>query len=100
MTTATAAEPRKIESPKYPGWQIQRTGPVAYLMTRPSGLFAVSVGHSEAHGWAGELLTRQRGGWAPAKTPFTHSVLGCVAEADRREKAIAKYSSRPLTRTR
>jgi hypothetical protein len=102
MTIATAAKPRKIQSPKYPGWMIERTGPAAYLMTRPSGIFAISVGHSEAHGWTGGLMTKQyRDGsksWEPARTPFTHSVLGCTVEADRREKAIARYQSRLLTK--
>lgn len=96
MTTATATKPRKIESPKYPGWAIERTGPTTYFLTRPGGVYSISVTHGEAHGWCGELLTRQRGGWAPAKTPYVHAVLGCVQEADRREKAIRKYGAKPL----
>jgi hypothetical protein len=102
MTTATAAKPRKIQSPKYPGWTIERTGQADYLMTRPGGIFAISVTHSEAHGWTGELMTMQRRdgfkSWEPARTPFAHSVLGCTAEADRREKAIARYQAKPLTK--
>jgi hypothetical protein len=103
MTTATATKTaRKIQSPKYPGWLIEKTGPADYLMTRPGGIFAISVSHSEAHGWTGELMTMQRRDgsrtWEPARTPFAHSVLGCTVEADRREKAIARYASRPLTK--
>lgn len=98
MTTATATKPRKIRSPKYPGWTIEQTGTSSYLMSRDAGIYAISVRHSEAHGWEGTLLTRQRGGWAPARTPFRHSVIGCAAEADRREVTIAKYAARPLAR--
>jgi hypothetical protein len=96
MTTATATKPRKLTSPRYPGWAIERQGPDSYRMTRPGGVFAIGVGHSEEYGWAGVLMTRQRGGWAPAKTPFAHSVLGCTVEADRREATIRKYALRPL----
>jgi hypothetical protein len=96
MTTA-ATKPRQIESPKYPGWTIERTGS-AYLMTRPGHIFAIAVTHSEAHGWEGTLMTRQRDNWHPARTPYTFSVLGCTAEADRREKVIARYAARPLGR--
>jgi hypothetical protein len=103
MPTATATQPtRKLTSPRYPGWAISQTGPTDYLMTRPAGIFAIGVGHSDEHGWTGELLTMQRRsgdqtrGWEPARTPFTHSVLGCTVEADRREATIAKYTVRPL----
>jgi hypothetical protein len=67
-------------------------------MTRPGGVFAIGVGHSDDHGWVGMLLTRQRGSWGPAKTPYTHCVAGCIAESDRREECIAKYKTRPLTK--
>lgn len=96
MATATLTR-RKLTSDKYPGWAIEKTSATQYLLTR-AGIFAISVAHTDAHGWEGTLMTRQRGGWAPAKTPYTHSVLGCTREADRREKAIAKYAARPLTR--
>lgn len=101
MTTATA---RLIKSKKYPGWTVERLGPTDYLITRPGGVFAIGVGHSEAHGWEGKLMTMQRRsgdqtrGWQPARTPFSHSVLGCIAEADRREKCIAKYAASPLAK--
>jgi hypothetical protein len=98
MMTATAAEPRKLTSPRYPGWAIERVSANEYRMTRPGGVFAIGVGRSDDHGWTGVLLTRQRGGWEPAKTPFRHSVIGCVAEADRREATIRKYAARPLTK--
>jgi hypothetical protein len=97
MTTVTAAKPRKTTSPRYPGWTIEQTGS-SYLMTKPGGVFAIGVGHSDEHGWMGTLLTRQRGGWAPAKTPYVHGVAGCIAEADRREATIAKYKTKPLTK--
>lgn len=96
MTTATAAKPSKTE--KYPGWSISKTGPAAYTMTRPGGVFAISVTHSVAYGYEGTLMTRQTGGWAPAKTPYRFSVIGCVAEADRRESHIAKYAAMPLAK--
>jgi hypothetical protein len=67
-------------------------------MTRPGGIFAIGVGLTETHGWEGVLLTRQGGGWKPAKTPYKHCVLGCTREADRREKVIAKYSSKALNK--
>jgi hypothetical protein len=101
MTTAPA---RKLTSQKYPGWQITREGDGSWFMTRPGGIFAISVTHSEAHGWTGELMTMQRRtgdqtrGWEPAKTPYTHCVLGCTVECDRREKTIAKFQARPLTK--
>lgn len=87
----TAAKPaRKLTSPKYPGWSIERLSPTAYLMVRDAGIYAIAVTHSKSHGWAGELLTNQAIGWAPAKTPFTHCVMGVVREADRRFEQIAK----------
>lgn len=103
MTTATMTKAsRKIQSPKYPGWMIEQTGAADYLMTRDAGIYAISVSHSDAHGWTGELMTKQyRDGtksWEPARTPFAHSVPGCVREADRREKCIARFAARPLTK--
>jgi hypothetical protein len=94
MTTAT--KPREIKNAKYPGWTIEQTGPAAYIMTRPGHIFAIAVTHSDDHGWEGTLMTRQRGNWHPARTPYTFSVLGCTAEADRRERVIARYAARPL----
>jgi hypothetical protein len=100
--TATAAKPRTIRSPKYPGWAIEQVSAREYRLSRPGGVFAIGVSHSEAHGWTGELMTMQRRsgdqtrGWEPARTPYRHSVIGCIAEADRREKQIARYASRPL----
>jgi hypothetical protein len=93
---ATAAKPRTMTSARYPGWAISQIGATDYLMSRPNGIFAIGVGHSDEHGWTGELLTRQRGGWVPAKTPFRHSVIGCITEVERREKQIAKFASKPL----
>jgi hypothetical protein len=95
MTTAT--KPRKLTSARYPGWTIERLDSATqYLMTRPSGVFAIGVSRTDEHGWEGVLLTRQRGGWEPAKTPYRHSVIGCIAEADRRETTIRKYQDGPL----
>jgi hypothetical protein len=94
MTTAT--KPRKLTSPRYPGFAIERLGPDSYRMTRDGGVFAISVSRTDEHGWEGVLLTRQRGGWAPARTPFRHCVIGCVAEVERRETTIRKYAARPL----
>jgi hypothetical protein len=96
MTTATATKPRTMTSARYPGWEIERVGPDSYLMSRPGGIYAIGVGHTDDHGWEGVLLTRQSGGWKPAKTPYKHCVLGCVREADRREKWIAKYQAKAL----
>lgn len=96
MSTATATKPREIKTSKYPGWSISRVGTDSYLMTRPGGIFAIGVGYSDEQGWEGVLLTRQRGGWMPAKTPYRHAVIGCVQEADRRERHIRKYAARPL----
>jgi hypothetical protein len=96
------AKPRKLTSPRYPGWAIEKTGSTDYRMSRPGGVFAIGVTHSEAHGWTGELMTMQRRsgdqtrGWEPARTPFRHCVAGCIVEADRREATIAKYAVRPL----
>jgi hypothetical protein len=98
MTTATAAKPRKTTSPRYPGWTIERVSANEYRMTRPGGVFAIGVGHSDDHGWTGTLLTRQRGGWGPAKTPYTHCVAGCIREIERREERIARYRAKPLTK--
>jgi hypothetical protein len=98
MPTATATKPRKLTSARYPGWVIEQVSVHEYRMTRPGGVFAIGVSHSEAHGWEGVLMTRQRGGWEPARTPYRHSVIGCAAEVERREKQIAKYASRPLGR--
>lgn len=95
MTTATPTR-REIKTSKYPGWSISRVGTTDYLMTRPCGIFAIGVGHCEVEGWSGELLTRQSGGWRPARTPYVHAVIGCVQEADRREKAIARYAKKGL----
>jgi hypothetical protein len=92
---ATATETRKLTSARYPGWAIERLSPAIYLMTRP-GVFAIGVSRTDEHGWTGELMTRQRGGWVPAKTPYRHSVSGCVAEVERREATIRKYAVRPL----
>jgi hypothetical protein len=101
MSTATQAT-RKIKSPKYPGWEIEKFSDVDYLMTRPDGIFAIAVSHSEVHGWFGELLTMQRRdgvkSWEPARTPYSHAVVGCVQEADRREKAIRRHAVKPLVR--
>jgi hypothetical protein len=94
----TATKLRKLTSDRYLGWVIERTGQDSFLMTRPGHIFAIAVTHSETHGWEGALLTRQRGNWHPARTPYTFSVLGCTAEADRREKVIARYAARPLGR--
>jgi hypothetical protein len=97
MTTATATKPtRKLTSARYPGFAIERLGPMSYRMTRPGGVFAIGVSRTDEHGWEGVLLSRQRGGWEPAKTPYRHSVSGCVVEADRRETTIRKYASKPL----
>jgi hypothetical protein len=96
MTTATATKPRKLSSKKYPGWTIERLGPTDYLMSRPGGVFAIGVSRTDNHGWEGTLMTRQRGGWEPARTPYRHSVIGCTVEADRREATIRKYASKPL----
>jgi hypothetical protein len=93
-----AAKPRKLSSPRYPGWTIEQVSAHEYRLTRPGGVFAIGVGHSEEHGWEGVLLTRQRGGWEPARTPYRHAVIGCIAEADRREMTIRKYSSKPLSK--
>jgi hypothetical protein len=93
---ATAAKPRTMTSARYPGWAISQTDAGSYLMTRPGGVFAIGVSHSEEHGWAGVLLTRQRGNWEPARTPYRHAVIGCVAEVERREKQIRKYQDGPL----
>jgi hypothetical protein len=104
MTTATAAKPRKTTSPRYPGWTIERVSAKEYRMTRPGSVFAIGVGHSDDHGWTGKLMTMQRRsgdqtrGWEPARTPFRHSVIGCVAEVERREKTIAKYAAKALTK--
>jgi hypothetical protein len=98
MSTATAAKPRTLMSPRYPGWLIEKTPAGEYLMTREGGIFAIGVGLTDTHGWEGVLLTRQSGGWKPAKTPYKHAVIGCVREADRREKVIAKYSSKALNK--
>jgi hypothetical protein len=98
MTAATATKPRTMTSARYPGWEIQEVGRDSFLMTRPGGIFAIGVGLTETHGWEGVLLTRQGGGWKPAKTPYKHCVLGCVREADRREKTIAKYAAKQLSR--
>jgi hypothetical protein len=95
---ATAAKPRQIESPKYPGWTIEKTSATSYRMTREGHIFAIEVTNSDDHGWEGTLMTLQRGNWHPARTPYTFSVLGCTAEADRREKVIARYAARPLGR--
>jgi hypothetical protein len=95
MTTATKPA-RKLMSDRYPGWVIERTGQDSFLMSRPDGVFAIGVSRTEAHGWTGVLLTQQRGGWAPARTPFRHSVIGCIAEVERREATIRKYQSKPL----
>jgi hypothetical protein len=97
MSTATATKPRTLTSPRYPGWEITRIGP-EFLMTREGGIFAIGVGLTETHGWEGVLLTRQGGGWKPAKTPYVHCVLGCTREADRREKTIKKYAAKRLTK--
>jgi hypothetical protein len=97
MTTATHPT-RKLTSARYPGFAIERLGPMSYRMTREGGVFAIGVSRTEAHGWEGVLLTRQRGGWEPARTPFRHSVIGCVAEVERREKQIAHYASKPLSK--
>jgi hypothetical protein len=94
MTTAT--KPRKLTSPRYHGWLIEKTSATQYLMTREGGVFAIGVSRTEAHGWTGELMTMQRGGWAPAKTPYRHSVSGCIAEVERRETTIRKYAAKPL----
>jgi hypothetical protein len=92
----TAAKPtRKLTSARYPGFAIERLSPASYLMTRP-GVFAISVSRTEVHGWEGCLMTKQSGGWAPAKTPYRHSVIGCIAEVERREATIRKYASKPL----
>jgi hypothetical protein len=98
MTTATATKPRKLTSPRYPGWAIEKTSATNYLMTRPGGVFAIGVSRTDEHGWTGELMTMQRGGWEPARTPYRHAVLGCTVEADRREKQIAKYAAKALTK--
>jgi hypothetical protein len=98
MTTATAAKPRTMTSARYPGWEITANRAESYLMSRPGGIFAIGVGLTETHGWEGVLLTRQGGGWKPAKTPYKHCALGCVREADRREKTIAKYQAKRLTK--
>jgi hypothetical protein len=98
MTTATATKPCTLTSPRYPGWEIQKIGRDSYLMSRPGGIFAIGVGHTETHGWEGVLLSRQGGDWKPAKTPYVHCVLGCTREADRREKTIAKYAAKRLTK--
>jgi hypothetical protein len=96
--TATATETRKLTSARYPGWTVEKTSATTYLMTRPGHVFAIGVSRTEEHGWEGVLLTLQRGNWHPARTPYTFSVLGCTAEADRREKVIARYAARPLGR--
>jgi hypothetical protein len=98
MLTATATKPRMLTSPRYPGWIIEKTPAGEFLMTRPGGIFAIGVGLTETHGWEGVLLTRQGGEWKPAKTPYVHCVLGCTREADRREKTIAKYAAKQLSR--
>jgi hypothetical protein len=104
MTTATATKPRKLTSPRYPGWLIEQTGPTSYQMTREGGVFAIGVSRTDEHGWTGKLMTMQRRsgdqtrGWEPARTPFRHSVIGCVAEVERREKTIAKYAAKALTK--
>jgi hypothetical protein len=99
MTTAAATQAtRKLTSARYPGFAIERLGPMTYRMTREGGVFAIGVSRTDEHGWAGVLLTRQRGGWAPARTPYRHSVIGCIAEVERRETTIRKYQSKPLGR--
>jgi hypothetical protein len=99
MTTATATKPaRKLTSARYPGWVIERIGQDSFLMSRPAGVFAIGVSRTDEHGWTGELMTMQRGGWEPARTPYRHAVLGCTVEADRREKQIAKYAAKALTK--
>jgi hypothetical protein len=98
MPTTTAAKPRTLTSARYPGWEIEKVGRDSFLMTREGGIFAIGVGHTETHGWEGILLSRQSGGWKPAKTPYVHCVLGCTREADRREKTIAKYQAKRLTK--
>lgn len=99
MTTATATKPtRPLTSARYPGWVIEKVGHDSYLMSRPGGVFAIGVGLTQEHGWEGTLLSRQRGGWKPAKTPYRHSVLGCTVEIERREKTIAKYAAKQLTK--
>jgi hypothetical protein len=95
--TATATKPaRKLMSPRYPGWTVEKTSATQYRMTRPGGVFAIGVSRTDEHGWEGCLMTKQSGGWAPAKTPFRHSVIGCIAEVERREATIRKYAAKPL----
>jgi hypothetical protein len=98
MPTATAAKSRKLTSARYPGWAIERVSANEYRMTRDGGVFAIGVSRTDEHGWEGVLLTRQRGGWEPARTPYRHSVLGCVAEIERREATIRKYAAKPLSK--
>jgi hypothetical protein len=98
MPTTTAAKPRTLTSARYPGWEIEKVGRDSFLMTREGGIFAIGVGLTDSHGWEGVLLSRQGGGWKPAKTPYKHCALGCTREADRREKTIAKYQAKRLTK--
>jgi hypothetical protein len=90
---AVTTAPKTMTSPKYPGWDIRkvsREGNGEYLMSREGGIFAIGVAYSDAHGWQGQILTRQRGKWAPSLTPYQHAVIGCVAEINRREAWMAK----------
>jgi hypothetical protein len=93
MPTAT----RTLHNSKYSGWDIVQTSPRAYLLTRPGGIYAIAVTHTEARGWEGVLMTRQYrpagvagSAWGPAKTPYVHCPLGCCYEADRRERWIGE----------
>jgi hypothetical protein len=89
MPATMTAPTKTIRSDRYPGWDIAKIGR-EYLLTRPGHVFAIAVAHSETHGWAGTILTRQRGEWRPSLTPYSHAVIGCIAEINRREAWMAK----------
>jgi hypothetical protein len=94
--TATATKPRKLTSPRYPGWAIERLGPTDYLMTRDAGIYAISVRLGKFDSWEGELMTCRKGVWGSYTAPWRHCVMGCVVEAERRATAIRKFEQRTI----